>query len=159
MNRKIWLVFILSLMVASLVGCQKKINISDTVSFSYTWYFSDGSIFETWEKTVILWSGEIPHFMEEALMNEKWDKNMDINVSPENAYGPLYDSWKLQKINKFIFDKIFTGFVIWEKKKIFDVEWVIKWIESMEGDEYVLFEMNPRQTWDDLKYKIQILDK
>jgi len=29
----------------------------------------------------------------------------------------------------------------------------------MEGSEYVLFEMNPRQTWDVLKYEIQVLDK
>ena len=159
MNKFLWLIVVLLSVLIILTGCKEKLAIPNIISFSYTWYFSDGSLFETWAKTVSLWSGEISYFMEEALMNSEWDKDIEINVSPKNAYGPLYDSWKLQKINKFIFDKIVTWFVIWEKKKVFDVEWVIKWIETMEVSEYVVFEMNPRQTWDDLKYNIHILNK
>mgnify|MGYP001805873197 CR=1 FL=1 len=159
MKTKIWLVSILVISLILLSGCQRKLKISDEVTFSYTWYFSDGLLFETGEKTIILWSGEAPTFMEKSLMNEKWDKQIKLEVEPVDAYWPLYDSWKLQKISRFVFDKIFTWFKIWEKKTIAKLEWVIKWTEIMDGDEYVLFEMNPRQTWDTLKYEIQILDK
>ena len=159
MKRKIWFVSIVLLSLILLAWCQKKLNISDNVTFSYTWYFSDWIVFETGTKDITLWSGEAPKFMEDALMNEKWKKNIKLTIDPENAYGPLYDSGKLQKIPRFVFEKIFSWFVVGEKKVFWNMEWVVKWIEMMEGSEYVLFEMNPRQTWDVLKYEIQVLDK
>lgn len=159
MKTKIWLISILIISLIFLSGCQRNLKISDKVTFSYNWYFSDGSLFETGEKMVTLWSGEVPIFMEKALMNAKWDDQIQLEVEPVDAYWPLYDSGKLQKIPRFVFDKIFTWFKIWEKKIIAKLEWVIKSIEIMDGYEYVLFEINPRQTWDTLKYEIQILDK
>lgn len=159
MKTKIWLISILMISLLLLSGCQKSPKTSDEITFFYTWYFSDGVLFETGQKTVILWSWEIPNFMENALMNEKWKKRIELEVSPIDAYGPLYLSGGLQKIPKFLFEKSFPEFVVWDKKIIDNEEWIIKWIEIVDGFEYVLFEMNPRQTWDVLKYEIQILDK
>ena len=159
MKKTMWFICVLSISLLFLSWCKKILNVSDQVTFSYTWYFSDGTLFEFWEKTVTLGSGEVPNFMEKVLMNEKWDKNIKFEIEPMEAYWPLYDSGKLQKISRFVFDKIFTGFIVWEKKTIAKLEGVIKWTEIMDGNEYVLFEMNPRQTWDVLKYEIQILNK
>lgn len=153
---------VLSLVVISITfisGCSKKINISDNVTFVYTGYYSDWVVFETATKNIIIWSGEIPKFMEDVLMkNNKSNKTVKVTVSPEDAYWPLYDNSKLQKIPKFIFDKIFSWFMVGDTKKISDIQWVIKWIEVIDGENYILFDMNPRQTWDDLKYEIRILD-
>ncbi len=153
----------ISIVLASLIllsGCAKKIDVSDNLTFSYTWYYSDWSVFETWTKDIVIGSGEIPKFMEDALVKkDKSDKNLEISVSPEDAYWALYDKTRLQKIPKFIFDKIFDSFTTWETKQFKDIEWVVKWLEVNQGSTYVLFDLNPRQTWDDLKYEIRILDR
>lgn len=157
---KNFLIFLLVFISITLIpGCSKKLNISDNVTFVYTGYYSDWVVFETATKDIIIWSGEIPKFMEDVLMeNNKSNKTIELTVVPEDAYWPLYNNSKLQKIPKFVFDKIFSWFTIGDTKKFSDIQWLIKWIEVINGDDYVLFDINPRQTWDDLKYEIRVLD-
>lgn len=66
----------------------------------------------------------------------------------------------IQKVGKLIFDKLSITPEIGSVQKLDQLEGVIKGIESDgSGNNFVLFDINPKQTRDTLTYKIIILAK
>jgi len=63
-------------------------------------------------------------------------------------------------VDKLIFDKLGITPKVGNTQKLDQLEGVIKGIEmDKNGNTFILFDINPRQTWDTLTYKITILAK
>ncbi len=156
-------------------GCDSanKIALWDQACISYTWTFSDGTVLETnfhprqmtGDQPVgdMQWTCFTVGSQQMITGIEKWvigmriGKSKTIKITPDKWYGALYDTMKVQKISKFIFDKLKVDVTNGVTTKLWDIEGIIKWTETDgSGNQLVLFDINPRQTWDTLIYHVRI---
>lgn len=149
-----------------IAGCTSKdsVKIWNIVSITYTATFPDGKVFDqNTEQTPLMFSvgsGNVIQGLDEAVVGMDVGATKTISIAPEKWYGKLYDANKIQKISQLIFDKLSIKTENWTTQKLWDIEGVIKWTEKDEnGNILVLFDINPRETRDTLKYKITILAK
>ncbi len=147
-------------------GCNSadKVHDGDLISVQYTAYFSDGTIFDqnTPEMPLMftVGSGETIKGLDAGIVGKKVGKTSSIKITPEKWYGPLYTQDNIQKVGKLIFDKLGIAPESWAIQTLDQLEWVIRGTETdEEGNTFVLFDINPRQTWDTLTYKVTILAK
>ena len=157
---------VLSLFLLTLAWCgnKHKIQTGDIVSITYTAHFSDGTLFdENTEKNPLLFAvGERQTIagIDDAVVGMKVGKKKKVTITPDKGYWILYSDNLVQKIGKIIFDRLEMIPEVWTIQKLDNLEWVIRAIEMDEsGNEVVLFDINARQTWDTLTYKITILAK
>lgn len=140
-------------------GGADKVQLGDTVTIEYTSTFSNGTAFQTSWTTFVVGSGQIIAGLENGIIGMKVGDTQEISVLPAEGYGSLYNTFNLQKISKLIFDKMSassSGTI----SNIGGVPWVIKWTEKdANGNELVLFDINPRETWDSLTYKVTLVSK
>ena len=147
-------------------GCNSadKVHDGDLISVQYTAYFSDGTIFDqnTPEMPLMftVGSGETIKGLDAGIVGKKVGKTSSIKITPAEWYGPLYSEDNIQKVGKLIFDKLEIVPEIGKIQILDQLEWMIRGIETDEnGNDFVLFDLNPRQTWDTLKYEITVLAK
>jgi len=126
--------------------------------------FPDGQVFDqNTEQSPLMftvWSGQVIQWLDEGVVGMKIGKTKTITIKPNKWYGKLYNDNNIQKISQLIFDKLSITPKNWTMQKLWDIEWVVKWTEKDEsGNVLVLFDINPRQTYETLKYKVTILAK
>ena len=150
-----------SLMIFSWCGSTNKVHVGDTISLSYVAIFADGQIFEENTGMILtVWSGQVIEGLDEDLVGMKIGKTKTITIEPEKWYGKLYDKNQIQKISQLIFDKLSITPKNWTVQKLWTIEGVVKWTEKdSDGNTLVLFDINPRQTWDTLQYKVTVIAK
>lgn len=157
---------IISLSLLVLVWCSAKnsIHVGDMVSIEYIATFPDGQIFEQYnDQTPLIFtvgSWQVIPWLDQGIIGTKVGSTKTITVKPTKWYGQLYDKNKIQKISQLIFDKLSIKPEKWTLQKLGDIEGIITWTETdSNGNVLVLFDINPRQTRDTLKYKVTILSK
>jgi FKBP-type peptidyl-prolyl cis-trans isomerase 2 len=153
-----------SLVIIAWCSSKNSVKLWDTISITYTATFSDGQIFEqtTQQKplTFTVGSGQVIEWLDKGVIGMNVKTIKTITIKPEQWYGKLYNENNVQRVSKFIFDKLSITPQNWATQKLGNIEWIIKWTEKDEnGNILVLFDINPRQTWDTLKYKVTILAK
>ncbi|MFA7298401.1 MAG: FKBP-type peptidyl-prolyl cis-trans isomerase [Candidatus Absconditabacterales bacterium] len=159
----------LSITVFSLfiiAGCASKnsIKVGDIISITYTATFPDGKIFDqNTEQTPLMFtvgSGNIIQGLDEGVVGMKIGSTKTMTITPDQGYGKIYDTSKIQKISQLIFDKLSIKIENGTTQKLGDIEGIVKGTEKDEdGNVLVLFDINPRETRDVLKYKVTILAK
>ena len=152
----------LSLFVIAWCGSKNTIQPGELISITYTATFSNGEIFDkNTEKTPLMFmvgSGQTIKGLDNAVVGMKVGKTKTITITPEEWYGSLYNTMLVQKIGKLIFDKLNITPDVGSVQKLDKLEWVIKGIESDgSGNDFVLFDINPKETRDTLTYKITVL--
>jgi len=154
----------LSLFVIAWCASKNSVKAWDMISITYIATFSNGQIFDqnTEQKPLIftVGSGQVIRGLDKGVVGMKVGKTKTITITPEKWYGKLYNANNVQKISQLIFDKLSITSKNWTTQKLGDIEGVVKWTEKDEnGNTLVLFDINPRQTRDTLKYKVTILAK
>lgn len=165
--KKLLSLLIISLFsITILAGCDStdKVHEWELISLTYTAYFSDGTIFdENTQQTPLMftvWSGETIQWLDTAVVGMKIGKTKTIKITPEKWYGLLYNENNIQKVGKLIFDTLEIVPETGKMQTLDQLEWMIRGLETDEnGNTFVLFDLNPRQTWDTLSYKVTILAK
>jgi len=131
------------------------------VTLTYSANFEDWSIFNTGETvTITLWSWNIIKWIEDWIIGlKKWDKK-EIFIIPEYGYGKQYNPLKVQQIAKIIIDRNIkinkTNPEIWKLYKIWDIEGIIKSKEWKWDFQYFMLDINPRNTYENLIFKVKI---
>lgn len=158
--------FVGSIFLSIFVWCnsQDKINIGDNISIVYTATFSNGEIFEqNTEKSPLIftvWEGQVVKWLDEAVVGLKIGKKKKITLSPEKTYGSLYNQNMIQKVDILIFNKLEIIPEEGKTQQLDNLTWIIRGNETDEyGNEFVLFDINPKQTRDTLTYNIHVLAK
>lgn len=154
----------LSLFVIAWCASKNSVKSWDMVSITYTATFPDWTIFDqNTEQNPLMFtvgSGQVIKGLDKGVVGMKIWKTKTITIKPEQWYGKLYNKNNIQKISKLIFDKLSITPANWTTQKLDDIEGIVKWTEQDEnGNTLVLFDINPRQTRDTLKYKVTILTK
>lgn len=152
--------------VILIAGCTNKnsVKLGDTVSIVYTATFPDGKLFDqNTQQTPLIFtvgSWQVIQWLDEGIVGFTLWKTKTITITPDIGYGKLYTQNNIQKISQLIFDKLSIQPKSWTTQTLWNIEWIIKWTEKDEsGNVLVLFDINPRQTRDTLKYKITVLSK
>lgn len=143
----------------SLLWCTKapKVEIGDKVTISYTWTFEDATIFETSTKTIIIWSGDIIKWIEEAIIGKKSGKSVTTSITPEKWYGNQYSIYNKQRVSAFIFDKLWLSTETGAMVTLDKITWkVLGQEKDKEGNTIIIFDVNPPQTRQDISYEIII---
>ena len=159
-SRLFLLVWVLSSFLL-LTGCDSpdKVHLGDKVQVSYTASFIDGTIFESSGARFTVGSGQVIAGLEKGVLGMTAGQTKDVPVTPDQWYGYKYSSTNIQKISKLIFDKIKTS-VSGNILQIGSIRWVVKWEESdTSWGTLVLVDINPRETWDSLVYKVTLVEK
>jgi FKBP-type peptidyl-prolyl cis-trans isomerase 2 len=106
----------------------------------------------------VVGSWDFIKWVEEAVVGMKVWETKTIKITPEIWYKSEYDNQKLQRIPKFIFDKLNIDFQTWKLISLWNLTWVIKWMEKdLSWYDNILFDINSKQTWDDLNYKVTVV--
>jgi len=149
-----------------IAGCASKNTVQtwDIVSITYTADFPDGTPFDkNADQTPLnftVWSWNVIQWLEQGVIGMKVGQTQTITITPELWYGKLYDPNNIQKVSKLIFDKLSITPVNWTTQRLWSIEGIVKWTETdQSGNVLVLFDINPRQTRDSLKYTITIVSK
>lgn len=166
MKKILSLLVIVSLSLFVIAWCANKngVKVGDQVSITYTATFPDGKVFEqNTDQTPLLFtigSGQVIQGLNDGIVGMNVGKTKIITIKPEQWYGSMYDTNKVQKVPQFVFDKLNIKPDIWTMQKLGDIEGIVKWTEKdEEGNVLVLFDINPRQTRDTLQYKVTVLTK
>ena len=136
----------------------------DLVSITYTATFADGTPFD--QNTAqtplmfIIGSGQVIEGLDKGVVGMNVGETKTMTVTPAQWYGKLYDTSKIQRVSQLIFDKLSITPKNENLQKLGDIEWLVKGTETDgSGNVLVLFDINPRQTRDTLKYKVTLLAK
>lgn len=155
-----------SLSLFVFIGCttKNKVQTWDIVSLTYTATFSDGELFDqTTDQTPLLFtvgSGQVIQWLDEGVLGITVGETKTMTITPKKWYGKLYDPNNIQKVSQLIFDKLSIQPKNGTLQKLGNIEGIVKWTEQdASGNILVLFDINPRQTRDTLKYTITVLDK
>ena len=153
-----------SFLVLSWCASKNSVHVWDMISVTYTATFPDGQIFDqNTEQTPLIFtvgSGQVIQWLDEGVIGINIGQTKTISIKPAKWYGKMYDANKIQKISQLIFDKLSIKVKNWTTQKLGDIEGIVKWTEEDgSGSILVLFDINPRQTRDTLKYKVTVLAK
>lgn len=166
MKKIISFLTIASLALFIFAGCTNKnsIKVWDIISITYIATFPDGTLFDqNTAQTPLMfsvWSGNVIQWLDEGVVGMTVGGTKTLTIAPDKGYGKLYNTNNIQRISQLIFDKLSIKPENWTTQKLGDIEWIIKWTEQDgSGNTLVLFDINPRQTRDTLKYKVTILAK
>ena len=158
-----WALVLLGLSSLFLLGCDSpnKVHLGDTVSVQYTSTFTDGTTFETSWATFVVGSGQVIAGLENGVMGMKVGQMKKVTVTPDQWYGSHYSKLQLQKISKLLFDKMTDNTGDTSNIRVIGwVRWVLKGVEKDQaGNEMVLRDINPRETRENLVYKITLVSK
>ena len=162
MKKSYVLISVLSIFaLTSLTWCDSpdKVHLGDTVTVQYTATFSDTTPFLSSGVSFRVWSGQVIAGLEQGVLGMKAGGKKTITITPDLGYKSLYSAMNVQKISKFLFDKI-AGHQTGELITLWSLVGKIKWQETDgSGIVMVLFDTNPRETWDSLIYKIDLISK
>lgn len=146
-----------------LFGCDSpnKVHLWDTVSITYVATFPDASVFQETGVTFVVWSWTAIAWLEEGVLGMKANGTKKFTVTPNKWYGASYKPMLVQKISKLLFDKIKVDVKNGTFQKLGDnIVGFIKWVEKdTQWNELVLFDINPRETWQDISYKVTLVSK
>lgn len=166
MKKLITVLVIASFSLLILAWCTTKnsVKTGDTISITYTATFSDGKLFDQNDEQSPLmftvWSGQVIEWLDKGVVGIKVGKTKTLTIKPKDWYGKIYDENKIQKVSQLIFDKLSIKAENGTTQKLWDIEGIVRWTEKDEnGNALVLFDINPRQTRDTLKYKVTVLAK
>lgn len=137
------------------------VHLGDTVSVEYSSTFTDGATFETSWVTFVVGSGQVIAGLEKGVLGMKAGQTKKITVTPDEWYGSRYSKFQLQKISKLLFDKMSNS--SGDTASVRTIAWVRGVIKGMEkdkdGNEIVLRDINPRETWENVVYKVTLVSK
>ena len=158
-----WLATLLGISTLLLLWCNNALNVKvgDTVTIQYTSTFPDGTAFENSWATFVVWSKQIIAGLDNGVVGMKVGKTKTITVTPDQWYGNRYNKFQLQKISKLLFDKMTngSGTTSWIRVLAW-IQGVLKGIEKdKDGNEMVLRDINPRETWENVIYKVTLVSK
>lgn len=158
------MVIIASLFVFSWCTNKNSVRPWDTISLVYTATFSDGKLFDQNTNqnplTFVVGSWQTIQWLDNWVVGMKINKTKTITILPTKWYGKMYDRHNIQKISQLIFDKLSIAPISWTTQKLGNIEGKIVGTEKdEEGNILVLFDINPRQTRDTLKYTVTVLSK
>ncbi|MCX6823932.1 MAG: FKBP-type peptidyl-prolyl cis-trans isomerase [candidate division SR1 bacterium] len=147
-------------------GCTSRnsVKVGDIISITYTATFPDGTLFDqNTVQTPLMFSvgsGNVIQGLDEGIIGMKVGGTKTLTIAPDKGYGKLYNANNIQRISKLIFDKLSIKPENGTTQKLGNIEGIIKGTENDgSGNALVLFDINPRQTRDTLKYKVTILAK
>ena len=154
----------LSLFVIAWCASKNSVKSWDIVSITYTATFSDGTLFDqNTPQTPLMFavgSGQTIQWLDEGVVGMKVGTTKTITITPDKGYGKMYDTKNIQKISQLIFDKLSIKPENGTTQKLSNIEGIVKWTETDgSGNVLVIFDINPRQTWDTLKYKVTVIAK
>jgi len=153
------IILFLSLNTIFLLWCDKNATIKewDMVSIVYTWTFENGKLFETWKRTIKVWSWEFIEWIEKYIINKSFNKNYKIKITPEKWYGFLYSTWNQQRISVFIFEKLWISTKIWTTATLDKTIWTItKHEKDQDWNTIIIFDVNPPETRQNILYEIYV---
>ena len=160
MIKKIF-ISILFISIVIISWCSKpqlELDFWDRVMISYSAKFEDWSVFQSWETKIDanIWDWAIIKWIEEAIIwLKQWDQK-EILINPENWFWNQYNKNNTHNISKIIFDRIWLEPKLWQYFKISDIQWIITATEwSGDNISYIL-DANPRQTYQNLIFKVKI---
>lgn len=166
MKKLLSILFIVWIPLFVFTGCNKqnKVYIGDNVSVVYTATFSDGELFEqNTKKTPLLFTvgeGQVIQWLDETVVGMKIGKKKTVTLKPQETYGSLYNENLIQNVGKLIFDTLEITPEEGTLQQLDNLKWIIRGIKTDDnGNEFVLFDINPKQTRDTLKYEIIVLAK
>lgn len=166
MKRYLGLLLIPSLTLLILTGCAGKniVRTWDIVTLIYTATFSDWSMYDqnSEQNPLVFKAGawQVVKGLDEGIIWAKINEQTIFPVTPEKWLWGLYQATNIQKIPQLIFDKQWLTPEQWKTLKLWDIEGVVKWTEKdADGNTLVIFDVNPRQTWDTVTYAITVLSK
>lgn len=142
-----------------LTGCSKENTVErwDLVTIIYTGTFEDWSFFETKEATITAGSGQVILGIDTTIIDMKKWKSKKVTITPDLGYGNQYRTNNIQKVSKFIFDKLSIIPTSGNTVKLGNIEGIVKGTQKDEqGNDIVLFDINPAQTRQNLDYEITI---
>lgn len=145
--------------IAFIAWCNKQntVEVGDKISISYTATFTDGTAFQTKSLDFIVGNSEVITWLDKGVLGLKLNDTKTITIEAKDGYAKEYKPSMVQKISKTIFDKLHIEPKQWEKVKLGEMEWVIKWSETdKKGYESVLFDTNSRETYETLIYEVKI---
>jgi len=154
----------LSILVLAWCSGKNSIKVGDVISLTYTATFPDGKIFDqNTEKSPLMFmvgSGQVIEALDNGVVGMNIGSTKTITVNPAQWYGKLYSESNIQKISQLIFDKLSITPKDGSTQNLWGVEWIVKGTEKDgSGNVLVLFDINPRQTYEILKYKVTVLAK
>ena len=166
MKKIISILAITSLSLLVFAGCTNKnsVKLWDIVSITYTATFPDGTVFdENTQQTPLMFtvgSGNVVQWLDEGVVGMNIGSTKTMTIAPDKWYGKLYTPNNIQKVSQLIFDKLSITPKNGTIQKLGDIEGIVKGTETDEsGNVLVLFDINPRQTREVLKYKVTVLSK
>ena len=149
--------------IVFLAGCSKQTTVEkwDTVSITYVAKNGDGETIQSKETgdmvRFVVGSHEVITGLDEGVIGMKLNDTATIDIAPENGYGKDYDKMKIQKISRTLFDKANIKIVEGKMWTLGEMKGMIKWIEKdKNGNEFVIFDINPEQTRQTLNYEVTI---
>jgi len=152
---------VLSSLFLSWCNSALNVKVGDTVTIQYTSTFPDGTAFENSWATFVVGSKQIIAWLDNGVIGMKVGNTKTITVTPAQWYGSRYNTFQLQKISKPLFDKMTnsSGTTSWIRM-IAWIQGVLKGIEKdKDGNEMVLRDINPRETWENVVYKVTLVSK
>lgn len=154
----------LSLLVIAWCTSKNRVQVGDTVTIVYTATYPDGTIFdqntEDQPLMFVVGTNQVIQGLDEGIVGMKIGKSKTITITPDKGYGKLYQKQNVQKVGKLIFDAIGIVPEVGKMQKLDSIEWLVKSIETdTEGNQFILFDINPRQTYETLKYKVTVITK
>ncbi len=157
-------VLVFAVLIFAWCSSKNSVKKGDNISIVYTATFPDGKTFDQNTEAIplmfIVGSWQVIQGLDEGVIGMKVGKTKSITIKPAKWYGKLYDAKNIQKISQLIFDKLSITPTNGTMHNLWWVEWIITGTEKDdEGNVLVLFDINPRQTRDTLKYEITILAK
>ena len=158
-----WALVLLGLSSLLFLWCDSpnKVHLGDTVSVQYTSAFADGTVFEASWATFTVGSGQVIAGLEKGVIGMKAGQTKKFTVTPDQWYGSRYSKLQLQKISKLLFDKMTD--TTWDNSGVRTLGWVRGVLKGIEkdsaGNEMVLRDINPRETWENLVYKVTLVSK
>ena len=157
-------IFILSLGVFAWCSSSERVQVWDTITVSLVATFPDGKVFEQYSETTPLTftvgSWQVIPGIDQGIVWTKIGKTTTLTIKPSQWYGHLYSQHNIQKISQRIFDALRIQSGEDTIQYIWDIAWVVKGKETdADGSEVILFDINPRETWDTLSYFITVLSK
>lgn len=153
---------ILSFCVVAWCTSTYRVQRGDTITIASIATFPDGKVLQHYSETAPLTftvgSWQVVAGLDNGVVGMKIGSKKTLTVHPKQWYGYLYSDSNIQKISRFIFEKLSISPQEGKIQKLGDIEWVIKGVQTDDlWEEIVLFDINPRETRDTLTYHITLM--
>lgn len=139
---------------------QLVVSTGDEVEFSYFISFLDGTIYQTGQTSIKIWTTNSERLNHNELLNTKIGQSIEGELAPGKiSTANTYNAAKKQVLSKVYFEEL--GLSPKTGLQVFIPgigSWEITKEEIQERYNYYTIEFNPPETYKPLRYSIKILD-